>query len=488
MRAAGDAGGVGDPAGVAAHDFNDDHAVVRVGGGVDAVDGLGGDHDRGVEAEGLVGAADVVVDGLGNADGLDAVLAQEERDRLRVVAAEGDERVDLVGLENLLHLLDAAGNLLHVGARGVQDGAALELNAVGVFESERNEVVVEHAAPAVQKADELVAVVVDSLSHRRINDRIQSGAIAAAGQQSNSHRGISSKSVRTARSSQFAMHSGQYRPDGWKIAGLTPYTVYRGAVKGNRDRRYRDMKQGISAAVNGNCDARSRRSVGTSIQWSVFSDAPDASIRYAWKLALRFLLAFVGLVVVVLLVLLQLTRLGYLIRATIPDRPRQRMFIASVSFLITFAGVRLLVHRIANHEGHLQWVVVRGMHIHHLVWGILILLLVGYGWLLDLGWSHSPMSIFFGRLMAVSYGVGAALTLDEFALVAEPGARRLLDARGPAEHRRGDSISEQCWRWARGARRFSGRCSGCGSRRKVGARRDRPAQLADSPRAVASSA
>jgi hypothetical protein len=92
------------------------------------------------------------------------------------------------------------------------------------------------------------------------------------------------------------------------------------------------------------------------------------------------------------------------------------MFIASVAFLITFAGVRMLVHRIANHEGHLQWVVVRGMHIHHLVWGILILLLVGYGWLLDVGWSHSPMSIFLGRLMAVSYGVGAALTLDEFAL------------------------------------------------------------------------
>lgn len=129
-----------------------------------------------------------------------------------------------------------------------------------------------------------------------------------------------------------------------------------------------------------------------------------------------FLLAFVGLVVIVLLVLLQLTRLGYLIRATIPDRPRQRMFIASVSFLITFAGVRILVHRIASHEGHLQWVTVHGMHIHHLVWGILILLFVGYGWLLDLGWSNSPESIFFGRLMAVSYGVGAALTLDEFAL------------------------------------------------------------------------
>ena len=128
------------------------------------------------------------------------------------------------------------------------------------------------------------------------------------------------------------------------------------------------------------------------------------------------LLAFAGLVVIVLLVLLQLTRLGFLIRSTIPDRPRRRMFIASVSFLVTFVGVRMLVHRIVNHEGHFQWVVVRGMHIHHLVWGILILLLVGYGWLMDLCRAHTPPAIFFSRLMSVSYGVGAALTLDEFAL------------------------------------------------------------------------
>ena len=128
------------------------------------------------------------------------------------------------------------------------------------------------------------------------------------------------------------------------------------------------------------------------------------------------LLAFASVVVGLLLVLLQLTRLGFLVRTTIPDRPRRRMFIASVSFFFTFAGVRLLVHRIANHEGHFHWVMVGGLHIHHLVWGILILLLVGYGWLLDLGRSHSPLSIFWSRLMAVSYGVGAALTLDEFAL------------------------------------------------------------------------
>jgi hypothetical protein len=128
------------------------------------------------------------------------------------------------------------------------------------------------------------------------------------------------------------------------------------------------------------------------------------------------LLAFASLVVIVLLVLLQLTRLGYLIRTTIPDRPRRRMFIASASFLLTFLGTRVLVWLIMNNEGPFQWVFVRGRHIHHLVWGILILLLVGYGWLMDLGRSHSPLSIFYSRLMSVSYGVGAALTLDEFAI------------------------------------------------------------------------
>jgi hypothetical protein len=128
------------------------------------------------------------------------------------------------------------------------------------------------------------------------------------------------------------------------------------------------------------------------------------------------LLAFASLVVIVLLVLLQLTRLGFVVRSTIPDRPRRRMFLASVSFLVTFLGVRILVQLISRHVGPFQWVMVRGHHIHHLVWGILILLLVGYGWLLDLGRSHSPLSIFFSRLMSVSYGVGAALTLDEFAL------------------------------------------------------------------------
>ena len=74
VGAAGDAGGDGDPAGVAAHDFDDLDAGVGFGGGVEAVDGFGGDGDGGVEAEADVGAGEVVVDGLGNADDVDVAL------------------------------------------------------------------------------------------------------------------------------------------------------------------------------------------------------------------------------------------------------------------------------------------------------------------------------------------------------------------------------------------------------------------------------
>ena len=97
------------------------------------------------------------------------------------------------------------------------------------------------------------------------------------------------------------------------------------------------------------------------------------------------LLFFVLLVAAVLLIVLQLTRLGYLVRTSIPDRPRRRMFLSSIAFFVTFLGVRLLVFFVVNGKGPFNWVMMGGRHIHHLVWGILILLLVGYGWLLDLG-------------------------------------------------------------------------------------------------------
>jgi hypothetical protein len=59
---------------------------------------------------------------------------------------------------------------------------------------------------------------------------------------------------------------------------------------------------------------------------------------------------------------------------------------------------------------------VGGRHIHHLVWGILLLLLTGYLELAEFGTGSSPASIFASRLISIFFGMGAALTLDEFAL------------------------------------------------------------------------
>jgi len=128
------------------------------------------------------------------------------------------------------------------------------------------------------------------------------------------------------------------------------------------------------------------------------------------------LLIFGALVVGTMLLLLHLTKLGHIVHCHIQDRPRRRMLLASWAFFITFAGVRLLVVGITHQVGPFGWVMMGGRHIHHLVWGILILLAVGYAWLADLGNGNSPQDIFVNRLLSLLYGVGAALTLDEFAL------------------------------------------------------------------------
>ncbi|MGA7754850.1 MAG: hypothetical protein WCB05_18615 [Candidatus Sulfotelmatobacter sp.] len=116
------------------------------------------------------------------------------------------------------------------------------------------------------------------------------------------------------------------------------------------------------------------------------------------------------------LLILHGTSLGRVLHERIPDRPRLRLFIASVSFFLTFAGVRAVVYGVLHQIPPFHFVQMEGRHIHHLVFGIIILLLVGYGWLCEFGVGTDGSSIFVGRLMSILYGVGAALTLDEFAL------------------------------------------------------------------------
>jgi hypothetical protein len=128
------------------------------------------------------------------------------------------------------------------------------------------------------------------------------------------------------------------------------------------------------------------------------------------------LLLVVLLVCAAALLLLHRTRLGDFLHQHVPDRPKRRLFLASVSFFITFLSVRALTYAIHHNIGPFHDVQMDGRHIHHLVWGILILLLVGYGGLLEVGVKSTPASILAGRLVSLLYGAGAALTLDEFAL------------------------------------------------------------------------
>jgi hypothetical protein len=128
------------------------------------------------------------------------------------------------------------------------------------------------------------------------------------------------------------------------------------------------------------------------------------------------LLIFVGLMAAAALLLLHLTKIGVILHQQIPDRPHRRLLLASISFFITFLSARLLVASITHHIGPFGYVIVGGRHIHHLVWGILLLLLSGFASLAELGTKDTPQSIFASRLLSISYGVGAALTLDEFAL------------------------------------------------------------------------
>jgi len=48
------------------------------GGGAEAVDHLNGARDAGAEADAVVGAGDVVVHGLGNADDFEAFLVEAD--------------------------------------------------------------------------------------------------------------------------------------------------------------------------------------------------------------------------------------------------------------------------------------------------------------------------------------------------------------------------------------------------------------------------
>jgi hypothetical protein len=109
--------------------------------------------------------------------------------------------------------------------------------------------------------------------------------------------------------------------------------------------------------------------------------------------------------------MLLVASVGSAYRDGIVDTGREPHFLFFVTFLLTFAFIRTSTHMI---RAQVSWwpgnVKVGGTHIHHLVWGILLLLICGY-----VAVAIAPDSP-WREVVAVLFGIGTGLTLDEFAL------------------------------------------------------------------------
>ena len=111
----------------------------------------------------------------------------------------------------------------------------------------------------------------------------------------------------------------------------------------------------------------------------------------------------------------------------IPDSAA--VFWMLLAFVVTFAVTRVITNLIRRGRGPFRDMSVGGVHIHHQVWGIFLLLGVG-----TMELAYRPASPWL-EVLAVLFGMGAALTLDEFALWLRlddvywgPEGRRSVDA------------------------------------------------------------
>ena len=78
-----------------------------------------------------------------------------------------------------------------------------------------------------------------------------------------------------------------------------------------------------------------------------------------------------------------------------------------LSFLVTFLCIRIITHL---QKAHILANQTGSLHIHHMVPGIILLLVTGF---LGISFWHNEK---LRHITAVFFGIGAALTIDEFAL------------------------------------------------------------------------
>ena len=91
---------------------------------------------------------------------------------------------------------------------------------------------------------------------------------------------------------------------------------------------------------------------------------------------------------------------------------RESAFLVLLAFLAAFGFIRTSARMIRSPR--FSWwpgnVEAGGVHIHHLVWGISLLLLAGFSAFV------SDLDAPWWQITSIAFGIGAGLTLDEFAL------------------------------------------------------------------------
>jgi len=100
--------------------------------------------------------------------------------------------------------------------------------------------------------------------------------------------------------------------------------------------------------------------------------------------------------------------IGSTYQEVVVDKGNQPLLLMLLAFGATFGVTRFITHAIrAQRFSWLGDVEAGDTHIHHLVWGILLLLISGIVAIV----FQPPLEV-----TAIIFGIGAALTLDEFAL------------------------------------------------------------------------
>ena len=85
-------------------------------------------------------------------------------------------------------------------------------------------------------------------------------------------------------------------------------------------------------------------------------------------------------------------------------------FVVLVAFVVSFLAIRTSARLTRSVSWWPGGVETGGVHIHHLVWGICLMMLCGF-----LAFA-APLAAPWWHFVAIGFGVGAGLTMDEFAL------------------------------------------------------------------------